>query len=62
MKNAHLYQLMAILLISGVYASSPVVEAGINHFLRNFFIYYTWNSTFILCTLWGAFWIVVSAD
>jgi hypothetical protein len=40
---------------------SPIVS-GLEYYIGNIFIYYTWNTSFVLCALWGALNIVFTAD
>ena len=33
-----------------------------NDYFGNLYTYFTWNSTFWMCAMWGALWIVLTAD
>ncbi len=40
-----------------------VVKAGAkNDYIGNLYVYYTWNTSFVMCGIWGFIWILFTAD
>ena len=52
---------LLFLLISTVLAKGPLVE-GDNDYFGNMYVFYTWTSTFYLCSFWGLMWIIFTGD
>ena len=56
---------MVILFTSDVHCAqvkAVPIMAALDFYVSNIFIYYTWNTSFVLCALWGAVNIVFTAD
>lgn len=51
--------MMAVMLFTA--QATPLVEA-LDHYVGNLYIYYTWNTSFVLCAFWGALNIIFTAD
>ena len=47
--------------VQSAFVKAPFVEA-LDNYVGNLFVYYTWNTSFVLCALWGAVNIFFTAD
>jgi hypothetical protein len=56
-----IYLMLALLISTASCISSPQVSAD-NNYLGNIYIYYTWNTSFYICVLWGLLFITIFAD
>jgi hypothetical protein len=44
------------------YAEAKTLVEAIDQYVGNLYVYYTWNTSFVLCALWGAVNIILTAD